>query len=113
MERQLTTVNDPLHFFFHDLPAAEGEKWAKELTACPFMASPLTNDALSSLPSAYLLCEGDRVLTPTFQRMMIKATEERSGKKLEIYKCEGGHESFLSYPDVCVESIVRFAEKCA
>jgi hypothetical protein len=73
--------------------------------------SPLTNDAYSVVPLAYLICEGDRVLPPAFQEKMVKETEERSGKNIEIYRCGGGHQAFLSCTLLVADAVSEFASK--
>ncbi|KAF2684804.1 alpha/beta-hydrolase [Lentithecium fluviatile CBS 122367] len=111
-EQGLTILKNPLHYFFHDVPRAEAEEIIGTLTACPHLRSPLTNDAYSALPCAYMICEGDRVLPPVYQEWMIKNVEEESGRKMAVYRCTGGHESFLSQPHVYVDSIETFAQNC-
>jgi hypothetical protein len=73
--------------------------------------SPLTNDAYSVVPLGYLICEGNRVLPQAFQEKMIKMTEERSGKNVEIYRCKGGHQAFLSCTLLVADAIAKFANK--
>lgn len=107
----LATVNSPPHFLFHDISSEEAKKWSKTLTACPFLQSPLTNDVYSAVPLAYLICEGDRVVPPTYQEMMVKGTQERSGRKIEVYRCRGGHEAFLSSTKFVADAVAEFANK--
>jgi hypothetical protein len=77
------------------------------------MTSKLTNEPYSVLPCAYMIYENDRVVLPWYQEKKIKAVEEKSGKKFDVYKCLGGHDSFLSHADLYVDSIEQFAGKCA
>ncbi|PSN60595.1 hypothetical protein BS50DRAFT_579120 [Corynespora cassiicola Philippines] len=108
----LATANRASEYFFHDMPAEEAERLAKELTACPFLTSPLTNDPYPVLPMAYLVCELDRILPPTIQRSMIKETEQRSGRKIEVLTCAASHEVLVSKPELVADFVAEFAEKC-
>ncbi|KAF2710441.1 hypothetical protein K504DRAFT_490563, partial [Pleomassaria siparia CBS 279.74] len=92
----LSTILEPERYFFHDLDPSEAEKWSATLTACTSLDSKLTNDPYAALPLAYLICEGDRVVPAAYQESLVKATEEKSGKKIEVYRCRGGHDAFLS-----------------
>lgn len=107
----MITLNNPKHYFYHDIEEDEADKWSKMLTSCPFTMSPLTNDAYSAVSLAYLICEGNRALPSAYQEKMVKETEERSGKNIEVYRCSGGHEALLSCTLLVADAVSEFASK--
>jgi hypothetical protein len=109
---ELSIVNNPTFWLFHDLDPADVERLCKSLTACPYLTADLTNDAYAALPGGYLICMSDRVLPLEYQKAMITSTEGRTGKGMWVYRAPGGHASCFSCEKVCVESIFDFAARC-
>ena len=51
------------------------------------------------------------MLSLAYQEKMVKGTEERSGKNIEVYRCSGGHVAFLSCPLLVADAVSEFASK--
>ncbi|OAK98527.1 alpha/beta-hydrolase [Phaeosphaeriaceae sp. SRC1lsM3a] len=108
----LATVNNPAHFFFHDLPAHKALELAKDLTASPHLASVLSNCAYGTLPMGYLVCETDRLLPLRLQEAMIRGAEEVGKFEMKVYRCGVGHECFYSDEEGVVKVVGDFARRC-
>ncbi|KAF2649600.1 alpha/beta-hydrolase [Lophiostoma macrostomum CBS 122681] len=112
----ISTVKNPADSFFHDLVEQgrmrEVDEYSHMLSACPTLTTGPTNDAMSDVRVGYLVCESDRVLPAKAQESMIRGLEERRGKEVARYRCEGGHECFLAYTEVVARQIEKFVGPC-
>ncbi|KAH7091606.1 Alpha/beta hydrolase fold-1 [Paraphoma chrysanthemicola] len=105
----LATLKDPEQFLFHDLCAEEVTKWRPKLTASPIMTTVLTNDAYATLPSAYLILEGDRIVPKVYQESMATLQGQKTGK-FKIYHSPAGHAAQLSHAEELVTAVLDFEE---
>ncbi|KAH7081196.1 Alpha/Beta hydrolase protein [Paraphoma chrysanthemicola] len=105
----LATLKDPEKFLFHDLGAEEMARWRPKLTASPIMTTVLTNDAYATLPSAYLILEGDRIVPKSFQESMAALQGQKTGE-FKIYHSPAGHAAQLSHADGIVMAVLDFEE---
>jgi hypothetical protein len=112
----ISSVTDPAHSFFHDLVEQgrmrEVDEYSRMLTACPSLTTGTTNDAMRDVSVGYVVCGSDRVLPIKAQEWMIRQLEERRGKVVVRYECEGGHECFLAYTDVVARHVEDFVGAC-
>ena len=90
---------DPVDFFYHDLPADEGKKWASTVRGLPGpQTAPLINASYLSVPCAYLYTKTDRFVTPTQQEDMTSKVEAL-GVQLRKFRYQGGHSPQLSWTE--------------
>lgn len=97
---------------FHDLPASEAEHWASLLEPHSIGAlwSEQTYAAFKDIPSTYVVCELDRVVSVEQQERMIKSAKEvHSGAFDVVERLQSGHEPILSK----VEELVCVMERAA
>jgi pimeloyl-ACP methyl ester carboxylesterase len=92
----LMRLKNPVHDFFHDLSTEDAQDCAELLTASPVDVTVLTNDAYAALPSAYLVCDGDRMLPKEYQESMVEAQVAKTGR-FRMHHCEAGHAPHLSW----------------
>ena len=84
---------------FHDLPASEGEHWASLLEPHSVGAlwSEQTYAAFKDIPSTYVVCVLDRVVSVERQERIIRnAKEVQSGAFDVVERLQSGHEPILS-----------------
>ena len=97
---------DPLRSLFNDFPAAEAERFAKELSWQPstyIETVHVTYCAWKDIPSVYLCCTQDQVIALEMQRQFA----DMAGAKME--SCDAGHMVVLSQPERVVEFVTRAA----
>src|SRR5207248_5167587 len=93
------------------LPAAEAIAWASKLSDSHSSISfdgKLTYPAYAYIPSKYLLCENDKIITPDMQRSMVEAAVKETGKTIDVISVAAGHGSTITVPDKVVE-VIRMA----
>ena len=88
--------------FAHDLPATEADLLAVTQKPLAFAAlgEPLRAAAWANLPSAYVVSEFDRVISPDAQRLFAAKLNARTSS------VASGHLSPASNPDAIVEAIM-------
>jgi hypothetical protein len=102
-------MSDPRLFFYHDLPAAEQDKWIAELHKSPASTqlTPLTQVVYLSHPLSYLHCTEDQGITFEIQKNMIKAITDRYGVTFVTDVLPSSHSPFLSMPEKTLQAIER------
>ncbi|WP_189186372.1 alpha/beta hydrolase [Streptomyces albiflavescens] len=85
--------NDPIAMFYGDAPRSEAEEAAKRLVpqSTKSFWDVLTKAAWHTVPSTYIICEGDQALPAQAQQVLA----ERSGA---VHRIAGDHSPFLSKP---------------
>ncbi|KAL2814861.1 Alpha/beta hydrolase fold-1 [Aspergillus cavernicola] len=106
----LGTIANPAHFMFNDLDPEEGKRWGSTLTAAPVMSTPLTNDAYSVLPCAYVVLDNDLSLPKEYQEMMV-GLQSQQGTSFTMYNAPAGHSPHLSWTGGLVGQVVGFVDK--
>jgi pimeloyl-ACP methyl ester carboxylesterase len=91
--------------FYHDVPPelAEEAKRRERGQADKAMGEPWPLDRWPDVPTKVLLCRGDRMFTPEFQR---RVTRERLG--IEPDEMDGGHYISISRPHVLAERLEAY-----
>lgn len=100
----------PREFFYHDLPAAEGEYWAGQLTpqSIPSLYSGSAHAYAGWRDVAatwYLATVEDRGLPIAFQRLQV-GVARGCGADVTIVELPTSHSPFLSQPDRTVAVLV-------
>ncbi|RDW72402.1 alpha/beta hydrolase [Aspergillus mulundensis] len=103
----LATLAKAPQYLFNDLSPEEAKKWESTLTASGIMTAPLTNDAYSVLPCAYVVLENDAILPKEFQELMVGIQRER-GVEFTVFRAPAGHSPQLSWTEGLVESVKEF-----
>ncbi len=97
-----------LQFLFHDCPS-DVARWALATRRLMNAQRALTEicplDRWPDVPSSYILCRGDRTLSPVWWR---QAALERLGKA--AVEVPGGHCPHVSRPRELAEALVRLAD---
>ena len=85
--------DDPTGMFYGDMPRLEAEEAAKQLVpqSAQSFREVLTEAAWHTVPSAYIVCEGDQALPAQAQEVLA----QRSGV---VHRIAGDHSPFLSKP---------------
>ncbi|KAL9026839.1 MAG: hypothetical protein Q9196_004556 [Gyalolechia fulgens] len=86
---------------YNDLPAEEAALWESRLVAqsSKVQETKLTRAAWKSIPSTYLITEGDQAVPPQYQ----EAFAQQTGSTVE--RCSSGHSPQLSQPEMLVQKI--------
>lgn len=94
---------------FSDLSQKEGAEWCRKmpLHSLASFEGKLTYPGYKYIPSAWIFCEEDRVLTPDFQRSRIAMIEKESGKKVDVYNFPAPHCPNISAPEELVNVVIR------
>lgn len=95
------SVPDARESFFHDLPEAEKDYWMGQMRCQPAADwdRELTYCGWMDVPSAYLVCEGDKLFPVEIQLHLAGMAGS------EVLRCEDGHMVQLSNPEKVVEVI--------
>ncbi|KAI1327028.1 alpha/beta-hydrolase [Xylariaceae sp. FL0255] len=99
---------DSISVLFHDLPASEAEKWQSKLDSQPTVdnwKSPITYCGWRHVPSAYVICEGDRLLPAELQEKMAGFAGS------DIVRLDAGHMAHLSKTQELADVIVEQMKK--
>lgn len=102
----------PVEAFYHDLPKAEGEKWAallKPATSLPAMMQPSKYTAYEDIPVHFLLCTDDRANPVEVQRLVVDRIQQNEKAKLQVTELHCSHSPFLSR----VEETTAFLRRAA
>ena len=111
VEHGKATLHNSIEKFYHDIPPEEAQKYNSRLkthSVATFM-SPMTYAAYKEIPSTYLMCKNDRMITYGLQREMVEKAVA-AGAQVDVVTCDAGHSPFLSQPDLVVRLIARAAE---
>ena len=88
--------------FYNDLPSAEGDEWASNLThqSHGVYSSTQTYAAWRHMPSTYVIGEEDKsTFTPQVVEMMIKGAKHMKASAFDVVeRCDGGHCLMISRP---------------
>jgi len=98
--------------FFHDLPEKDAQHWSALLKPhiLGAMWSKQTYAAWKDIPSTYVVCGLDRVISVDRQEEIIKNAREVQSKALDVVeRLECGHEPILSK----IDGLVKVMEKAA
>ena len=98
--------------FYHDLPKAEGEKWAASLkpaTSLAALVQPSKYTAYEDIPVHFLLCTDDRANPEEIQRMVVDRIQESEKAKLQVTEIHCSHSPFLSRVDETTAFLRRAA----
>ncbi|KAI1366744.1 alpha/beta-hydrolase [Xylaria arbuscula] len=98
---------------FSDLPLEEGKEWGSKLVkhSAASFTSNLTYGGYKDVPVSYLIAEGDRSISPAYQRSRIDMIEHVSGNKVDVSTINAGHVPPISQPEQVVDWILGVARK--
>ena len=85
--------------FYHDLPKAEGERWAallKPAASLPALMQPSKYTAYEDIPVHFLLCTDDRANPVEVQHLVVDRIQENEKAKLHVTELHCSHSPFLS-----------------
>jgi hypothetical protein len=102
-------------YTFSDLTFDEGMEWAVKFpqhSAISF-AGEVTYAGYKDVPSSYLLCLKDLVITEKMQRAGIELIEKASGTKVDVTEIDAGHAPSAKYPEKVMEWIVDVINKAS
>ena len=102
---------DPAHYFYHDLPIEEQQRWTSLLNKSPRESNytPISHAAYLYHPVTYLYCEKDNALPLEIQKMMAEKVKKQ-GVHVDEESCVAGHSSFLSMPGRVSEVVESMTE---
>jgi pimeloyl-ACP methyl ester carboxylesterase len=97
---------DPIPAFYHDCPQDVQTQAVKQLRhhSRATIFAPLTYAAYQHIPSTYLFCTNDEMMTIEKQRELV----ENSGIKFKMFECNASHSPFLSQPGLTAR-VIRHA----
>ena len=72
----------------------------------PSFQNELTYAGYKYIPSAFIMCDQDIVLPPSFQQSRVELLERQSGTNVKVVHCNSGHCPNLSMPGT-VAALVR------
>ena len=100
----------PIHYFYHDLPADEAEKWAATLHphAIASIADTCKYSPYGKIPTHYLICTEDRAISKGLQRHLVQQIREQ-GWAVRTEEINASHSPFLSQ----VEKTANYLRRCA
>ena len=100
----------PESLLYQDVPPAEAAHWASLLRPWSFKVagSKCLYSAWEDIPTSYLLCTLDGMISPHLQRNMIQRVVD-GGAQIRVEEVESSHSPFLSMPERTVEFIQRAA----
>ena len=108
----LVVVNDPgpVHYFYHDLPVEEAEKWAATLHphSLASINDSTTYSPYGKIPTHYLICTRDRAIHEEVQKYLVQQIRDQ-GFKVRTEEVDAGHSPFLSH----IEKTSDFLRRCA
>lgn len=115
VQDDIITVNDPVHWLYHDLPPAEAKKAVQQLQT---QSKQVAFDKITYEPwndgvdCAYFFCDQDRCLAPEAQTISAGLMPA----DIPTYHCNSAHSPFLSNPKEVTDFLIRVAqvgqEKC-
>jgi hypothetical protein len=96
---------------YSDLPLEEGIKWISKMEehSSGSFDGKLTYPAYKHIPVTYLVCEGDKVITPDLQRQMVEVARKEEKADIDVMFCSAGHGVNISMPEAVVEVIRKVA----
>jgi pimeloyl-ACP methyl ester carboxylesterase len=96
---------------FSDLTPDLAIEWAKKFTShsLPSFSGELTYPAYRHIPTSFIFCERDLILSPDIQRATIAFLEsERGGEgTVDVVKLDAGHCPSVSVPQETAAAIVK------
>jgi len=96
--------------FYHDLDIADAENWVTKLK--PHSIASLRDKTRSAawrrIPSAYLICEDDRIIPAQAQEAMTTDVKEAGGE-IVVERVFSGHSPHLGKPEVVAGFLRRAA----
>jgi hypothetical protein len=97
---------DPIPAFYHDCPPDIQNRAVTQLKhqSLATMFAPLTYAAYQHIPSTYLFCTNDEMMTLEIQRELV----QKSGVRFQTFECTASHSPFLSQPDLTAR-VIRHA----
>lgn len=95
---------------FPELPEAEADHWLAQMPGHSTLtfSDRLTYAAYRDIPSTYLLCEEDKLITPDAQRAFIERLREEGGREVDVQKRPYGHAINVTAPEVYAQ-VIRHA----
>ena len=100
----------PVHWFYHDLPFDEADKWAA--TLYPHSLAALVDTSkhtpYDKIPTHYLICKQDRAIVEGLQRHFVQQLRDQ-GFHVRTEEVDASHSPFLSE----VEKTSDFLRRCA
>nr|OQO29168.1 hypothetical protein B0A51_03872 [Rachicladosporium sp. CCFEE 5018] len=96
------------HYFYHDLPAADAEKWTRLLKPISMAAlmGKATHAGWREVPVSYLFCTEDQALPDFTQRGIIEMAR-KYGVEMRVEEVMASHSPFLSMPERTGEFVRR------
>lgn len=99
---------------FSDLSPDIALEWAQKMTtqSLPSFSGKLTYPAYRHIPTSFIFCERDLILSPDLQRATIAFLEsERGGEgSVDVIKLDAGHCPNVSVPQETAAAIVKSIE---
>jgi hypothetical protein len=69
-------------------------------------AGEVTYLGYKHIPSSYIFCENDFLISPDAQRKFIERIKEATGKEVDVHNLSTGHAPNLSAPDKLAQLLV-------
>ena len=84
-----------------DLPYEKGIKLAAQFShhSTRSFQNKLTYAGYRYIPSAFIMCDRDVVLPPSFQKSRVELLERECGTDVKVVHCNSGHCPNLSMPE--------------
>ncbi|KAL6249625.1 hypothetical protein RBB50_003478 [Rhinocladiella similis] len=102
-----------IELLYHDLPLSTARQWASILKPQVFEGYriPTPFAGYRVVPTYYLMCKNDRMLTLEAQRFIVEEANKEmpSEKQISVTMIESGHSPFLSQ----VEETRNWIRRCA
>jgi hypothetical protein len=101
---------------FSSLPTEEALKWQSQMALQSALCYEGKNlyDAYRHIPTAYIFCSEDKILTPGFQLERIEFLKRaclEGGRSLQVLEMKADHCPNVSALDETAEKIVQAIEK--
>ena len=95
-------------FVANDLPYAQAYENALQLSHHSAISfhNEVTQASYKDIPSTYIFCENDLVVSPDRQQRFIETIEEVSGKKVDVKKIDAGHIPLWSKPEETLKLLI-------
>lgn len=94
------SVRDPRALFYHDVDldiSAQAISLLKHQSLMVF-ETPCTYLAYLDIPSTYLVCEDDKIVSPAKQRQMLEFARTKAGANIDVQSIPTGHSPWLVDP---------------
>ena len=96
-----------------DMPYEKAIKLAAQFShhSTPSFQNELTYAGYKYVPSAFIMCDQDIVLPPSFQRSRVELLERESRTNVKVVHCDSGHCPNLSMPETVAALVQGILEE--